>query len=388
MFLVNKLTWEGLDDELDEADLTTIMDRLKVLLDRREYLVGFLLRWFYGVDDTVLPTLSTVTVLGPYAASRSVEVRHSLADQALRQRDAVLEGLAQMELRRPGRAGAAEFRLALDNAAGPEGYRAADLQALSFDLLYTDLICSQLAAGEYGLLLRTLPDLVRGPGAGFAFPVQNISLLDMLRRWDVLFNAMARVISVVGTERQKGDARRFMEARKAFLDAVSSVPLPQPPPPPPAPPPGAFAGAFLTAVQQAVQAIQTTLTGAAGTFADLARTVQDIANSVDDISAAKLLGNLEDDRAVAAIGTMSQQGLLAFLPTEFKVELVNRALGGSDIIPAVVDEEEDAVLAVLRETKARSAAEFLQVAASATWERLDDALDGTQRDELAKLFKF
>jgi hypothetical protein len=342
-----------------------------------------LLRWFFLVDNTALPTIDFVNVLAPYATSRSVEVRHSFADQCLSQRDAVRDGIALMALRTRATSNVREFRLAIDSAAGPELYRAADLQRLSWDVFYTDLICTELARGEYRRLLQTLQDLVN-PGPPqfpqFAFPVQNIALFNMLRRWENHFVAMERVISLVGTERQKADARRYMETRKVFMD---NFPVTQQPPPPPAPP-----VAFLAAIQQSIQSIATSLGAVAVSFQDLVTTVESIAATIEDIGVPQLLGTVEDDEAVAATNIMAAQGLLAFLPAVYKSELIKRILGGGDLIPAVVDEEEDAILTILRDTKTRSPAEFLQLAASASWEILDSSFDGTQRDQLVALFKF
>ncbi|QYO66772.1 hypothetical protein [Leptolyngbya sp. 7M] len=193
--LVNKLTWDRLDDELDESDLTQIMDRLKVLLDRRDYLIGFLLRWFFLVENERLPNMDS-DVLRSFASSRTLEVRHSIADQSLNQRDAILGGIdimggiGHMALRQLPTY-ALEFRLILNTVAGPELYRVAELQRLSWDVFYTDLICTQLARGEYRLLQERLKDLfttnINNPQ--FQFPVQNIALYNVLRRWDRYFVA-------------------------------------------------------------------------------------------------------------------------------------------------------------------------------------------------------
>ncbi|MGN9784586.1 hypothetical protein ACTMTF_24340 [Nonomuraea sp. ZG12] len=372
IFLVNKLTWDGLDDDLDENDLTRIMDRLKVLLDRRNYLVGFLLRWFFLVDDnTVLPTLDFVNILTPFAASRSVEVRHSFADQALSQRDAVRDGLAHVALRHlPTHA--REFRLALDSVAGPERYRAADLQALSWEVFYTDQICSELARGEYRLLQQSLPDLVN-PNPP-QFPARNIALFNMLRRWDRHFVAMDRAIALLGSERQKADCRRYMDTRRLFMDNFPALQ----PPPPPAPP-----AAFLAAIQQAIQSIQTTLTGVAGTFQDLVSTVGGLAATIETISAPQLLETADDDKAVQVTNTLSGEGLLALLPSVYKSEMISKMISG-----ACEDEEEQAILTILQESKTQSPAEFLQLSAGATWEMLDSNFNGSEYDQLEGLFKF
>lgn len=104
--------------------------------------------------------------------------------------------------------------------------------------------------------------------------------------------------------------------------------------------------------------------------------------TIENISAQQLLGTKEDDEARAAVNSMSAQGLLAILPSQYKIELMNRMLDG-----AVGDEDEDAILTTLRDTKTRSPAEFLQLGASATWETLDSSFDGEQYDQLELLFK-
>jgi hypothetical protein len=369
VFLVNTLTWDGLDDDLDEGDLTRIMDRLKVLLDRRQYLAGFLLRAFFLVNDEALPNIDFINVLTPYAATRSPEVRHAFADQALGQRDALLDGIMLMALRnRP--TSARELRLVIDHAAGAEQYRAADLQRLSWEVFYTDLIGTQLARGEYRLLQQTLTDLFNPGTQQPPFPVRNIALFNMLRRWERHFVAMERATVILGTERQKADVRRYMDTRRLFMDSFPALPAA-----PPAP--------FFAALQQAVQAITTTLSGVAGSFQDLVGAVQAIASSIGDLSAPQLLGTTDDDGAVAAANALSMEGLLAILPSIYKIELNNKMLDG-----AVEDEEEEGILTVLRDTKTRSPAEFLQLAGSATWEELDSSFNGTQYDDLEALFRF
>jgi hypothetical protein len=79
---------------------------------------------------------------------------------------------------------------------------------------------------------------------------------------------------------------------------------------------------------------------------------------------------------------MSQTGQLALLPVAYKLELLNRAFSGW-----VEDEEEDAVLTLLRETKAVSYAEFMQLIAAMTWERLYNAIDGDQMDNLEAMMQ-
>jgi hypothetical protein len=132
----------------------------------------------------------------------------SFADQSLKQRDAVLNGLGLITLRR-GDTYAREFKLAIDSVARPELYNAKDLQALqalSWEVFYTDLICRNLERGEFGSLLSMLTDLFNMDNP-LEFAVRNIALFNMLRKWEPHFVAMELIITILGSVRQKTDAR-------------------------------------------------------------------------------------------------------------------------------------------------------------------------------------
>jgi hypothetical protein len=60
---------------------------------------------------------------------------------------------------------------------------------------------------------------------------------------------------------------------------------------------------------------------------------------------------------------------------------MNRMLDGK-----VEDPEEQAILVILRESKIRSVAEFLQLSVGAGWERLDGAIDGEEHAQLVGLY--
>jgi hypothetical protein len=371
--LVNSLTWERLDDELDEGDLTQIMDRLKVLLDRRDYLVGFLLRWLFLVENERLPNIDSINVLRPFAVGQTLEVRHSFADQSLNQRDAVLDGLGLMALRGLPTY-AREFQMALDTAAGSELYRAPELQRLSWEVFYTNLICTQLASGEYRLLQLMLTELFNPGSPQFLFPVRNIALFNMLRKWEGYFYAMERLISILGSERQKTDMRRYMENHRLFMNNFPAQLAP------PAPLPG-----FLAAIQQAYATLLASLLALGSTFQDLVNAVQSIADSIQNIGSS-LFEATGDEEAVAAVNTMFGEDKLAMIPTQYKVTLAKKMYIG--FAAAVEDDEEQAILTILRASKTRSPAEFLQIAASINWEILDSIFDGTEHSQLEELFRF
>ncbi|MGH3567958.1 MAG: hypothetical protein ACRDRH_18390 [Pseudonocardia sp.] len=376
--VINAITWPEIDDELEESDVTKVIDHLRVLYDRDLYLPGFLVRWFYLIEGDALADRDFQNTLTPFATGQPVEVRRSFADQCLSQVDAILDGLGNMALRsRP--TFTRELRLAIDTAPGPEAYRAVHLQPLSWQIFYTDLIGTFLAVGQYPRLVRMLDDLFNLGGPGFPAPVRNIALFNALRRWERHFEALRRAIEVLGTPEQAAAAQKYMERMSVFLGNFPNGPTA----PPPAP-----AGPFLAALNAAIQPALAGLSLVGTTFQDLTSTTQGLVNTIDEISAGKLLGTTEDDAATTAANTLSTEGLLALLPFEFKSRLMARIFGGSDFIPSVVDEEEDAALRILEETKIRSVAEFLQVAGASTWEVLSDVMDGDQYDKLEGMFRF
>jgi len=49
-FLINNVTWDGLDDDLDEPDLDQILRHASLLLERRDFIAIRFLRRAFGVD--------------------------------------------------------------------------------------------------------------------------------------------------------------------------------------------------------------------------------------------------------------------------------------------------------------------------------------------------
>jgi hypothetical protein len=161
-----------------------------------------------------------------------------------------------------------------------------------------------------------------------------------------------------------------MDNRRLLMD---NFPANLPPTPP---------GPFQAALDNAVGTILTAITGVAGTSQDLLAANQAVVDAIRDINAGQLLDTVADDRAVSTTNTMSAEGLLVALPSPYKSKLVDRMLDGA------CEEEEDAILVIVRETKTRTHAEFCQLGASATWETLFDSFDGSQYDELEGMFTF
>jgi hypothetical protein len=360
LFLINALTWSRLDDELDEPDLTQIALHLSRVCDARDYRVGAILQRAFWSDPAALRERSD-NDLRLAAAAIPLEVRQQVADEVVRTRGSVTESVGSMSLR--GLASdVREFRVLIDFIQSTGLHHPPQLAQVSWELFYAERICSQLARGEVRLLFGTLPEMLDA-----ALPaVRRVAHYDMMRRWDREFVAFEEIVKAIGSSRQQSDMRRFMEARRLFVDNFPTAAPAQP-----------------NALQQAILAILGALNSVAGGFQDLAAAVHAIAQAIDDLSVPKLFGTSSDAEAVNATNSLLGKDLLSRLPNAHKIELIERLLDG-----AVEDEEEQAILTILRETKKRSVAEFAQLVAQATWEKLSNSFNGQEYDDLEQLFVF
>ena len=360
IFLVNNLTWDGLDDDLDEPDLDRILHLLAKMVERRDYPVIGILRQVFSGDPDTLPGIS-INQLSATAASMGGLLRQPLANELVGKRDPLLDQMAIIALR-GRRTLFRELKTVMDFlqtvVANPN-----PLQQLNWELFYTDFICTQLERGEVRALMQRLSDMLNVTLPGGA--VQRTAWFDMLRRWDREFMALDGLIKAVGNASQKTDMRNFLDMRRFFMDSF----------PGPAAAPGQIAAA--------IQSVLTAINGVAGNFQDLVAAVQQVVDTIADFSVPNLLGSSSDDIAVDATNILAGQNLLQMLPTGYKSTLINLMLDG-----AVEDEEEQAILAILRMSKSRSVADFAQIAAQATWEKLYNSFDGQEYDDLEGLFTF
>jgi len=101
-----------------------------------------------------------------------------------------------------------------------------------------------------------------------------------------------------------------------------------------------------------------------------------------------ILNNIANDIArdvtdgLDSIGT-DRGSHIAFLPFAYKVPLIGDMLKGS-----TDDDDEQAILRILRTSKSRSRAEYCQLVASAGWEQFDSSFDGSEYGDLETLFSF
>jgi hypothetical protein len=353
-FMVNKLTWDVLDDELDEANNTKIAARLSTLRDRREHAVDAVFRGLVLNPETFTQSQSgavdqsihdRVTVLGGFC-------RITFANDLIARRVPLLNSIALFALRGlPTRS--REFIFLLDDLAGRLPAQAPDLRALRWDAFYDNRVCVQLEQARYGVLIATLPDMV-DPNLPLD---QRRALFDTLNRRDAELRAMQDFVNVLGTVKQQTDVALFMDARQLFLDNFT----PNPPTP------------------TVIQGVAAFFNSAAS---DIAALRADVANATQGVINALSLGHLteaeKDDKSREVVGALG--GRRAVLPFKWKASLIAMMEEGN-----CDDDDEQAILQVLTDSKARSIAEFAQLIAAQGWESLSFSFDGQESDDLELL---
>jgi hypothetical protein len=361
IFYINALTWSELDDELDEPDLDRIADHLSTLIDRESYLIYVLLSQYVGNPKTLHKmrpeSISNIII------AMSAGLRQEFIDEVLAKNDAILNGMAFMTLRGGGRQTTyfEEFRTVLELLRTGQ-YRSNELFQILWEVFYVEQICDQLAAGAYPSLLSSLTDLVN-PNLP---DMRRIAFREALRRLEDEFSAMGALIEVIGNESDKRSMTIYKDRRRLFLDNFP-LQLQQP-----------------NVLQQAIQAILSQINGVIGGFEELSSAVQDIARGIANFSFSQLFGTNEDDIAVNLTNALSENTLV-LLPFNYKLKLIN-SMFGSGLFDAAEDEEEQATLKILKTSKQRSVAEFLELVIGVTWERLDNNFDGQEHNDLVKLF--
>jgi hypothetical protein len=356
-FMVEKLSWDVLDDELDEADLTQIAAQLSALRNRVEHAVDAVLRGLALNPSTFAQSQSAdvdaaiaqrVVWLGGFG-------QRALADRLLARRPALLDSIAQFALRGlPTRV--REFRVLVDDLASRVPALASDLASLSWSAFYDNRVCGQLEQARYRLLMSTLPDMV-DPN----LPRQRRrALFDTLdSRRDPELRAMQDFIGAVGTVEQRSDVQRFMDARRLFLDNFTDAP--------PTPDVIQRIAAFFDSVASEVVGLRT----------DVANATQGL---IDSLTLGHLAESEKDDTSREAVGVLSGTGRLAVLATKWKSSMIAMMEEGN-----CDDDDEQAINEILKASKARSLADFAQLVAAQGWESLSTSFDEQEYDDLELL---
>ena len=312
IFLINQLTWDALDDDLEEADLTDIACRLSQLLDLQDHFgVSSILRRLFR-DPSLLRDRTPQDVAIEFTnmfSALSPANRRALIDELLASRNKLLDDTAILALRKK-ETNARDFKLIVEIIPTLESYQTNEVTQLDWEVFYTNDICFHLERGETAPIFRQLPDLVNPE---LSDTRRNAFLL-ALRKRDPEFRASEEIVKSLGTVSQKSDMVRFIEARKVFMDNFPRL----------APP---------TTLLQRI-ANQLGLTTLVNSFEDFSKGVNNLPQAIAQAIPADILfnGKADDDardatNALASIST-DRGSLLAFLPFMYKIHLIDPMLKG------------------------------------------------------------
>jgi hypothetical protein len=346
--------WEGLDDELPEGHLDDIARQIAQVLDQRDYEVYQLIRrYLILLDYNASPTLGDC-----FAKLLTWPVQFQAAefDKILLRKGELLKGIASATLRdRRNMMSAANIdpQVIRDyvQAAPP---KVNDLVALMHEVRYTDRICRNLQRLHYLPLYVVITEMV-DPNPNIT-NLQRIACRDTCKRLQLEFAAARDAVEVAGSSEAKATINRFMEALDAALDNFpATVPAPT-----------------------AVQAIATAIGAVANTVADLLSAINQLPDILTTaITIPALLDSNGDDLARQLVSKLQAQQTLARLSWDIKLKMINALLSGW-----TVDDDENAINAIMRAAHDYDLAEVYQLAAAATWESLYSSVDGEQYDEL------
>ncbi|MDQ3548029.1 MAG: hypothetical protein M3439_04335 [Chloroflexota bacterium] len=362
---INCVEWTEMDDELDEPDLDAVMRRMEELLDHEQYLVRRVLRRVYLRDPTAVVAMTptersaTINAISVFflqfqfqeLIARRVELLTSIGWLSLRNRQPTWSTLLTDIMRAP------------QNPITDPAF-----QILRWEIHYTTIICDTLGSGNISLLMVGLSDMANP----LLPPAQRSALLSMLLMWEPELRAMATLLVASGSAVQSAQMNRFMAARQIFLDSIPNPAVP--------PAPGA-----LDALLAALAGIMTAVNNLATAFDNISQTLANAAAALGNITfSLDLFGSNENEVARNTTNMLSGSGVLARIPFYCKLEPIQAMLDNT----WTEDEEEDAILLILKATKGRSVAEFAQLSHSATWEKLYTSIDGTQYNTLEGLYTF
>ena len=362
---INCVEWTEMDDELDEPDLDAVMRRMQELLDHEQYFVRRVLRRVYLREPAAVAAMSfadrtTINALSRFFLQFQFQ-------ELIARRDDLLTSIGWAALR-----GLPTWHDLLMEimAVVPNPVTDPAFQVLRWEIYYTNIICSTLQGGDIARLMVRLSDMVSvTPPISAA---QRSALRSMLIRWEPELRAMATLLIVSGSTVQSAQMNRFMSARQVFLDTILTPAVP--------PAPGALATllAALAGIMTAVNDLATAFDNISQTLANAAAALGNISVSLD------LFDNEASEIARNTTNSLSGSGVLALIPFYCKLALIQAMLDNT----WTEDEEEDAILLILKATKDRSVAEFAQLSHSATWEKLYTSIDGTQYNTLEGLYTF
>jgi hypothetical protein len=293
------------------------------------------------------------------------EQAQELAGRLLQDRDALTAALERAH--RAGKpSGATALLELLDGLAARLDARdpavAQKLRDLGRALRCADRVAGALVQGDFGALLAELGAL-REPG-------ERAALLNALQRAEDQIRAMVDLVALCGSAAERLAAQRFLHALQVGRDAAAQGRSPE----------QILKDVLTEGLGKPLQEAVASLDRLTSTLADAAHELSQKLN----VWALLDFNAMGDDQARDAIKQLAAKGILHALPADKKAELA-RAILQTPWSDGVLDDDEQALLVLLSETKKYDPVEFYQLIATIGWAELDDHFDGHEHDELLRL---
>lgn len=363
-WVTNNVGWDELDDELDSHDI----DELSRLLAQPEPVAdtpsGAVFDEF-GITpadlepETGLEMAELKRKVQETLAGMSEEQIAKLADDLLANKKELLKEIADLE-RRGLDSKADKLRAILGEVAKHvSGDAKSQLDQFSWQIHYTSRISEELKGGDFAELLKFLPDLA-DPSLS---KEQRVALYETLDNFKPELRAMEEVIREFGTVDQKASLNRFMNTYNAFMGEFDAD-LPAE-----------------TVLEAILNRLGKTADNLEDSLQELKATVGIVVDEIQEtLTLSHILDTASDDRAREIAQSLYSKGLLAYLPADFKVKLINLMLDGF-----TGDAEETAINHILEATKAANPDEFYQIIAAVGYDELSSNLHGEEWDDFLKL---
>lgn len=352
LFLIHRVTWEGLYDFFSENDIDSFVKKLLQLLDRHSVVIG-ILEGIFGGDPGSIHNIPMSELEGRFKShfeGLTLDGRRTFADRLIARRDAILDTVFLTAMRGQ-ETHQRELIMVIDQTIALNNHRREEMTSLRWAVFYLDRIASQLERGEPALILKTLPDLLNAE-----LPiVQRSALFDMLHRAVPAIDATEIIVNTIGSIVQQAKMSEFRGLVRESLDSF------KPP-----------------AASQATSALVEF--GGLGSSLNILNLL--LRANADD--AAEVIGQLHSQ------GGNTSPSMLAVIPTRMK-----GTLNGLMLNITTGDKYEVAILRVLRASlrerpesqRRQSQAEFLQLILRPGFEVLDSSIDGEEHDRFMQLLE-
>lgn len=372
--------WDEIRDELDACDMDTIAQALASrqtsVVDELFASLGLADHANLSMEDFLVRVADRIAGMsGPELQELAARLLGPAGDAA-----PLLDAVAQLV--RTGESGQQSEMLedlkglVQELAAHVTGEVHRDLVELRHQIAYTERVVENLKVGDYVSLVNLLPDLFDPQ----LEKEQRQALRETLRRFEPETRAVEVLIEARGDVEQRSKLGRFMNARRDALDLFdrSGGAAPR--------------SGDLERYLNGIRGVADTALAEAADFRKMfALAVSDVTGLLDD-ALGKVFGHSSDDEARGLVNLLdSKEGragdtasLLAYLPFDVKVRLIHDMID-TGFADGVLEDDEQAILDVLRETAEKDPSEFFRLINAVGYSKLDTHINGEEWDDFLSL---